>query len=113
MKDSRFIGNDEREIILAKCRECEESQIIITHGTMTMPDTAIFLGKQKLQKTIVLLGAQYPANKDNSDALFNLGAAIIAVQIKECGVYVTMNGCIFNFDNIKKNMETEVFETID
>ena len=109
-KDSRFVTDDDREIILKKCQECKEDKIIITHGTATMPLTAKFLGEKGLQKTVVLFGSAFPADKEKSDALFNLGLAIAAVQILPAGVYVTMNGKIFSWDNVKKNLETGFFE---
>ena len=76
--------------------------IIITHGTWILPKTAKFLGRKNLPKTIVLVGAIIPVNKKNSDALFNLGAAFTAVQTLPKGVYVTMNGKIFSWENVKK-----------
>ena len=112
MKDSRFVGEKERLQILNACKDCPENKIVITHGTMTMPDTAKFLGKQKINKTIILTGAMKPANKDKSDALFNLGTAIAAVQTLPNGVYITMHGKIFAWDNVKKNMEKKRFENI-
>ena len=110
MKDSKFVTDEDRKIILSKCQECTEEQIVITHGTMTMPETARFLGKRQLQKTIVLLGAAIPANKPKSDALFNLGTAIAAVQLLSPGVYITMNGKIFSWENVIKNMQKGYFE---
>ena len=110
-KDSRDVNNDDRELVYQKCMECSEKQIIITHGTMTMPDTAKYLGKKNIPKTIVLLGAAVPANKDKSDALFNLGTALSVVQLLPHGVYVTMNGKIFSWDNVKKNLDKGIFET--
>jgi|TARA_Y100000310_G_scaffold124950_2_gene123760 L-asparaginase len=110
-KDSRFVTDDDREIIFKKCQDCKEDKIIITHGTATMPITAKFLGKNNIEKTIVLTGSGFPANKENSDALFNLGAALTAVQALPNGVYVVMNGKIFTWDNVKKNVETGFFET--
>ena len=52
-----------------------------------------------------------PANKEKSDALFNLGAALNAVQLLPHGVYITMNGKIFSWDNVKKNLDKGIFET--
>ncbi len=110
-KDSRHINNDDRQLIYEKCLECSEDKIIITHGTITLSATAKYLGKKNIPKTIVLLGAIVPANKQKSDALFNIGTAVSAVQLLPHGVYVTMNGKIFSWDNVKKNIEKEVFET--
>lgn len=111
-KDSRFITDFDRKTILEKCKKCKEEKIIITHGTATMPLTAKFLGKFKLKKTIVLTGSAYPANSKKSDALFNLGFAMAAVQILSFGVYVAMNGQIFNWNNVRKNKETGFFEEL-
>ena len=112
-KDSRFVTDEDRELILKTCKESKEDKIIITHGTETMSKTAEFLGKEGLEKTIVLLGAFTPANREESDALFNLGSAIAAVQLLLVGVYVTMSGNIFSWNNIRKNMETGLFETCE
>ena len=109
-KDSKFMNDNDRRLLLSKCRECSDEKIIITHGTMTMPITAKFLGKEKLSKTIVLLGAAIPGNKENSDALFNIGLAFSSVQLLPHGVYVIMNGKIFSWDNVKKNLDTGFFE---
>jgi len=110
-KDSRHVNDDDRELVYKRCLECSEEQILITHGTMTMPAMAKHLGQKNIPKTIVLLGAMIPANKENSDALFNLGAALNAVQLLPHGVYVTMNGKIFSWDNVKKNLDKGIFET--
>lgn len=76
-----------------------------------MPETARYLGKKNIRKTIVLVGAMVPANRKNSDALFNIGAALSAVQLLPHGVYITMNGRIFSWDNVAKNIDKGVFET--
>ena len=110
MKDSRFITDADRKFILEKCRKCKEDKIIIAHGTMTMPITAKFLGKSNIKKTIVLTGSAIPANKEKSDAIFNLGFAFAAAQILKNGVYVAMIGKIFNWDNVNKNLKTGYFE---
>ena len=109
-RDSRFVTDEDRELILKRCDECDEDRIVITHGTFTMPDTARYLGKRDLKKTIVLFGSAVPANKEGSDGLFNLGAALMAVQLLPAGVYVIMNGKVFSWDNVKKNLETGYFE---
>jgi len=110
-KDSRFVDNKDRELLLKRCRECSEERIIITHGTMTMPITAKFLGERKLPKIIVLFGSAIPGNKENSDALFNVGLAFASVQLLPHGVYIAMNGKIFLWNDVKKNLSTGYFET--
>lgn len=109
-KDSRFITDDDRQHILVKCQDATEDKIIITHGSFTMAKTAKFLGKANLPKTIVLFGSIVPANKENSDALFNLGSAFVGVQLLPHGVFIISNGKIFNWDNVQKNASTAYFE---
>lgn len=112
LKDSLYATDEDREKILQNCKDCIENKIIVTHGTDTMPETAQMLGKEIADKTIVLLGAMVPYNQPNSDALFNLGCAISAVQSLSKGVYITMNGKIFSWDNVRKNKELGLFENI-
>jgi len=85
--------------------------VLITHGTDTMVDTARSL--QGIEnKTIVLFGAMQPARMRYSDAMFNLGIAISAVQILPVGIYIAMNGQIFNPDEVAKNRAEARFEPI-
>jgi len=109
-KDSRVMKEADREIILDKINSLTEERIIITHGTYTMPGTAKYLGKEKLNKTIILFGAHIPANKENSDAFFNMGTALLAVQLLPKGVYILMNGKVFNWNNVKKDFPTGYFK---
>ena len=111
-KDSRFINDLDRSVLVKKCVSSTSSQIVITHGTLTMVETAIFIAKQQINKTIVLFGAMIPANKINSDAQFNLGYAISEVQRLAVGVYIAMHGTIFKWDNVIKNHRTNQFEKI-
>lgn len=112
LKDSIYMTDSDREKILEKCKSAKEDKIIITHGTDTMVETAQVLGENIKDKTIVLLGAMIPYNQKNSDALFNLGSAITTVQILPQGVYITMNGKIFSWDNVRKNKELQEFEEL-
>jgi L-asparaginase len=75
-----------------------------------MTRTAEHLAAQIKDKTIVLLGAMIPYAFKKSDSLFNLGTAIAAVQCLPAGVYITMNGRIFNGDRVAKNKQKGVFE---
>jgi len=110
LKDSLELSDKDRQLILSKCLECNDDKIIITHGTDTMVDTAQLLGEKIKDKTIVLFGSMIPYSIDNSDALFNLGVALGAVQNKGNGVYVVMNGKVFDFDKVTKNKEKGLFE---
>ena len=111
LKDSLDMNDDDRQTILSSCLACDEPQIVITHGTDTMVETSQVLATEIKDKTIVLLGAMVPYQFKNSDALFNLGCAIAAVQTLENGVYVTMNGKIFNYDEVIKNKDLGEFQS--
>lgn len=110
-KDSLDMDDNDRQEILSSCLACDESRIVITHGTDTMVETSQVLAAEIKDKTIVLLGAMVPYQFKNSDALFNLGCAIAAVQTLENGVYITMNGKIFNYDEVIKNKELGEFKS--
>ena len=110
-KDSLEITQEDRELIRNRLESVTESMILITHGTDTMVDTAKSL--QGIEnKTIVLFGAMQPARMRYSDAMFNLGIAIGAVQILPAGIYIAMNGQIFNPDEVTKNRVEARFEPI-
>jgi len=110
LKDSLQMRDEDREEILKKCINCVDDKILITHGTDTMVETARFLGQNVKGKTVVLVGAMIPYAFGASDALFNLGCAFAAVQALQPGVYITMNGRIFTWDNVRKNKESKDFE---
>lgn len=112
MIDSLEMSGDDRKLIVQHCKECVEERIVITHGTDTMEITARELGQAKLGKTIVLTGAMVPYKFGSSDGLFNLGSALAFVQSLPKGVYVAMNGRYFDWDNVKKNKASGVFEEI-
>ena len=110
-KDSLEITQEDRELIRNRVASVTGSMILITHGTDTMVDTAKSL--QGIEnKTIVLFGAMQPARMRYSDAMFNLGVAIAAVQILPVGIYIAMNGQIFNPHEVAKNRAEARFETI-
>ncbi|WP_417858655.1 asparaginase domain-containing protein [Xanthomarina gelatinilytica] len=109
-KDSRFINEDDRKMIAEKITSSPEEKILITHGTYTMPETAVYLGKRNFNKTIVLVGSFILGSEVNTDAPFNLGYAIAALQLLNPGVYIAMNGKIFNWNNVTKNITTNRFE---
>jgi len=110
MLDSLDMTDDNRALIVDKCKNAEEKQIIITHGTDTMTNTAKSIGKAKIKKTIVLTGAMIPYKFGTSDGLFNIASALAYVQTLDHGVYIAMNGRIFEFDKVRKNKETGIFE---
>jgi L-asparaginase len=112
MVDSLEMTGEDRELIAHQCNQCEEDKIVITHGTDTMSDTAKMLAQKVKGKTIILTGAMIPIKFGSSDGLFNLGSALAFAQTLAPGVYVAMNGRYFNWDNVRKNKETGMFEEI-
>ncbi len=112
MIDSLNMTDEDREIIALNCQKCEEDRIIITHGTDTMVETAKVIAEKVKNKTIVLTGAMIPYTFGSSDGLFNLGSSIAFVQVLPHGVYIVMNGRYFNYDNVRKNKKTGIFEEI-
>ena len=111
LKDSLDMDGTDRDLISNKCESCDESKIIISHGTDTMVETAEVLAGKITGKTIVLFGAMIPFSITNSDSLFNLGCAVAAVQCLEEGVFISMNGKIFPWDDVRKNKTEGVFQT--
>ncbi len=112
MVDSLDMTDEDRATIVDHCRRCEETQIVITHGTDTMVDTARALAQGLSEKTIVLTGAMVPYAFGSSDGLFNLGSALSFVQVLPPGVYVAMNGRCFPWHNVRKNREAGIFEPL-
>ena len=110
--DSLKMNQKDRNFILEKCANEKTNKIIITHGTDTMIDTAKTLANKITNKIIILTGAMIPIKFGSSDGLFNLGSALSFVQILEPGIYVTMNGRYFHWDNVKKNKKLGIFERI-
>lgn len=110
MIDSLEMKESHRVRIVQACRDANETQIVITHGTDTMVDTAQVLAEQLPGKTIVLTGAMVPYAFGSSDGLFNLGSALSFVQTLPPGVYIAMNGRYFTADNVIKNRNVGVFE---
>jgi len=110
-KDSLDLTEEDRGAIREAVDAESCSRIIVTHGTDTMVETALVL--QGIEgKTIVLTGSLAPARFKTSDAEFNLGMAIAAVQTAPPGVYITMNGRVFRATEVRKNREKNRFEEI-
>lgn len=102
--DSLEMAEEDRDRIVAACRRSTETQIVITHGTDTMTITADRLAAAELQdRTIVLTGAMVPFTVTGSDALFNLGGALVAVQHLPAGVYIAMHGRVFSAGRVVKD----------
>lgn len=113
MIDSLEMTDEDRELIVHQCNNCDEMKIVITHGTDSMPETAKVLGREVKGKTIILTGAMIPIKFGSSDGLFNLGSALAFAQFLPAGVYVAMNGRCFAWDNVRKNKQTGIFEVVN
>lgn len=111
-KDSLDMDDADRQTILAACQATDAKHIIITHGTDTMINTAHVLQHAIEDKVIVLVGAMIPYAFKQSDALFNVGCAVAAVQCLSAGVYIIMNGQVFTAENVQKNKQVGRFETL-
>jgi len=112
MVDSLEMTEDDRALIAEHCRKSPERQIVITHGTDTMVETAAHLGREIRDKTIVLTGAMVPYKFGSSDGMFNLGSALAFVQTLPAGVYIVMNGRCYPWDRARKNREQGIFELV-
>ncbi len=110
-KDSLDMVDDDRELILKSCVECEEERILITHGTDTMCETAKLLGANLKNKVVVLFGSMVPYTVSNSDAFFNLGCALGSLNLLENGVYVAMNGRTLPWGDVEKNISLGIFQS--
>ena len=113
MRDSLHMNDSDMKIILEKCHNSEEDRILITHGTDNMVKTAQVLGHSIKNKTVVITGAIIPYAFGSSDGLFNLGSALAFVQSLPNGVYISMNGRVFNWNNARKNKENGNFEEVN
>lgn len=113
MVDSLDMTDAQRNDIASACVRCPESQVVITHGTDTMVETATVIASRVTGKTIVLTGAMVPYAFGSSDGLFNLGSALSFVQSLPHGVYIAMNGRCFPWDNVRKNRDAGMFVPLD
>jgi len=111
-KDSLDMNDDDRALIHAAVEAADHERILIIHG----PDGMVASAQRLLDlkdKTIVLFGAMQPARMRYSDAIYNLGFACAAVQLLPQGVYLAMNGQLFDPRKVVKNRELGRFETLD
>jgi L-asparaginase len=110
-KDSLDLTDQDRELMRQAVEASTTTRIVITHGTDTMTDTARALSGI-VGKTIVLTGAMQPARFRFTDAVFNIASAMMAAQTLAEGVYITMNGQVFDPETTRKNVDMNRFEAI-
>jgi len=111
-KDSLELTDEDRRAVRRAIEADPASHFVVTHGTDTMAETAAALTGIP-DKRIVLTGALSPARFRSTDAVFNLGMAVAAVQVVAPGVYIAMNGQVFAGGHVRKNRDRNRFETID
>lgn len=109
-KDSLELTDDDRQLIADAVKTADSDFVLITHGTDTMVTTGQLVLKQVPNKKIVLTGALQPAAFRETDAVFNIGCAIGALQSVDNGVYVAMNGQVFDVMQVRKNRDANRFE---
>jgi L-asparaginase len=111
-KDSLELTDADRKLIRERVLACSAARVLITHGTDTMVETARALAGVP-GKTIVLTGSMQPARFRNTDAVFNVGFALGALQSLPAGVYLAINGRIFAPERVRKNRAQHRFEETD
>jgi L-asparaginase len=110
-KDSLEFTDENRQALKEFIESDDASLYVITHGTDTMVETAAKLSSIP-HKTILLTGSLSPARFKTTDAIFNIGMAVAAVQSVEPGVYLVMNGQVFAEGEVIKNRAANRFEKI-
>ena len=111
-KDSLHITGDDRDLIRRSVEAQPARHVLVTHGTDSMVETARVLASIP-EKVIVLTGALNPARFIGSDAVFNIGCAVAAVQTLQPGSYIVMNGRIWDPARVRKNVAANRFEAAD
>jgi L-asparaginase len=110
-KDSLDMTADDRQMLRDHIAGDSGERYVVTHGTDTMPETAEALRGLE-SKTIVLTGALAPARFRSTDAVFNVGMAVAAVQTAGPGVYIAMSGQVFSVGKVRKNRAQNRFEAL-
>ena len=114
-KDSLEMTDDDRDHVARQVQSCDAVRVLITHGTDTMAATAQAVADRlgdDSSKTVVFVGSLTPARFRLSDAEFNVGFAFAAVQTLPPGIYVAMNGQVFDARTVRKNREQNRFENV-
>ncbi|NDY94925.1 asparaginase domain-containing protein [Wenzhouxiangella limi] len=108
-KDSLHMNDADRSLIRQAVMASDDRFYLITHGTDSMTDTAAALADAG-DRVIVMTGALHPARFIDSDAVFNIGCAIGAVQTLAPGVWIVMNGRVWDPEHVRKNRSANRFE---
>jgi len=110
-KDSLEMTDEDRAMLRDYIANDDGTHYVMTHGTDTMPETAeALVGLDG--KTVILTGALTPARFKTTDAIFNVGMAVAAVQTSAPGVYIAMSGQVFAAGEVRKNRSENRFEKL-
>lgn len=107
-KDSLELTDADRSLIQETISTRREKRVVVTHGTDTMTSTAAVLSSLE-DRVIVMTGSLAPARFAETDAIFNVGMAFAAAQTLAPGVYIAMNGEVFNWREVRKDRAQNVF----
>lgn len=112
--DSLDMTDGDRAILCAAIDALPGRLVVVTHGTDTMPETAAFLDEHlaAADQTVVLTGAMRPTAMATSDAAFNVGAAMTAVQLLPAGVHIAMSGRVYAAGKVAKDHARGIFVDI-
>jgi len=111
-KDSLSLTESDRYKILSFIKNSTHNKFVIIHGTSKLVETAKFLSKESINGVVILVGSMKPFLYCKTEASFNLGCAIGFAKSLSQGVWIVMNGSIFEPDNCVKNISTGIFERI-
>ena len=101
MIDSLEMTEEDRQLIVRNCGSCDETRIVVTHGTDTMVETASALARGTTGKTIVLTGAMIPYAFGSSDGFFNLGSALVRAGAAGGRLHRDERQC-FEWDKVRR-----------
>eukprot|EP00622_Pseudochattonella_farcimen_P004378 FR739757.1.p1 GENE.FR739757.1~~FR739757.1.p1 ORF type:complete len:168 (+),score=21.55 FR739757.1:61-504(+) len=110
-KDSQDMVIEDRQALVEMLRRVDSKYFIVTHGSDTMIETAKYVAaaKGRLPKTVVITGAMRPQKMVDSDASFNIGVAVGALNVLGAGVYLCMNGRVFEANAVRRDGKTGLF----
>jgi len=111
-KDSLDLTDSDRQLIVDTVKAADSDYILVTHGTDSMVETGKWLKQQVPDKRVVLTGALQPAAFRETDAVFNIGCALGALQTVDPGAWIAMNGQIFDVTQVRKNRDANRFENV-
>lgn len=110
-KVSTNITEQDKKRIRKACDTAKSDRVVVTYGTDAMTELGELL-KDVQGKTIVITGALKSQLVKETDAEFNIGFAVSAVQTLAVGVYIAMSGRVYPWNKCKKDRKTGQFVEI-